>query len=105
MKFSNSAFEDDIFESRGDAMNEIELMGTLAALLTTGSFFPQVYRTVRSKSAKDLSSTWIIMMTVGVLLWVIYGIRINSTPVTVANIITFICLLIIGWVKFVKRTH
>lgn len=83
-------------------MNEIEMVGTLAALLTTGSFFPQVLRTIRSKSAGDLSSAWLIMMTSGVALWIFYGFYIRSAPVTFANIITLACLLIISWVKFSK---
>lgn len=78
----------------------MEIFGIIAGTLTTGAFFPQVYRTVKTRSAKDLSWLWLAMMSVGVLSWTAYGITLNSLPMMIANVITFVCLLIIIWVKW-----
>ena len=70
--------------------NYIDLIGFLAALLTTVAFLPQLYKTWVTKSANDVSLIMLILFTTGLILWIIYGIKINSIPILVANIITFI---------------
>ncbi|HWR05644.1 SemiSWEET family sugar transporter [Sporomusa sp.] len=81
----------------------IEFIGSLAGILTTVSFFPQVYKTIKSSSAGDFSTAWIIMMTTGVFFWMVYGYYINSTPVFLANIVTFLCMAVLSWIKFSGR--
>ena len=71
-------------------LNLTEFFGFIAALLTTIAFLPQVYKTWKSKSADDVSSIMLILFLVGLLCWIIYGLRINSTPILIANIMTFI---------------
>jgi MtN3 and saliva related transmembrane protein len=66
----------------------IELIGYLAAVLTTISFFPQVLKTWRSKSAGDLSLVMLGMFTLGVFLWLLYGLAHASVPITIANAVT-----------------
>ncbi|HWR41553.1 SemiSWEET transporter [Sporomusa sp.] len=78
----------------------IEFIGSLAGILTTVSFFPQVYKTIKSKSAGDFSTAWIVMMTTGVFFWMVYGYYINSMPVFLANIVTFLCMAVLSWIKF-----
>lgn len=78
----------------------IEYIGSLAGILTTLSFFPQVVKTIKSKSAGDFSTAWIIMMTTGVFFWMIYGYYINSMPVFMANCVTLGCLAALIWIKF-----
>ena len=70
--------------------NYIDLFGYLAALLTTIAFLPQLYKTWRTKSADDVSLIMLILFITGLSSWIIYGIKINSIPILVANIITFI---------------
>ena len=70
--------------------NYIDLFGFLAALLTTIAFLPQLYKTWRTKSADDVSLIMLILFIIGLIFWIIYGIKINSIPILVANIITFI---------------
>jgi MtN3 and saliva related transmembrane protein len=70
--------------------NIVELVGYGAAVLTTISFFPQVLKTWRSKSAGDLSVGMLLTFTVGVALWLIYGLALESIPVTVANALTLV---------------
>ena len=70
--------------------NYIDLFGFLAALLTTIAFLPQLYKTWETKSADDVSLFMLILFITGLICWIIYGVKINSIPILVANIITFI---------------
>ena len=70
--------------------NYIDLFGFLAAFLTTIAFLPQLYKTWKTKSADDVSLIMLILFIIGLICWIIYGISINSIPILVANIITFI---------------
>lgn len=76
-------------------MNIFEIIGTLAAIITTSSFLPQVYKTWQSKDTKALSLTMYLTFFIGVCLWVIYGVFLQSAPVIIANVITAISVLIL----------
>ncbi len=67
-----------------------DLFGFSAALLTTIAFLPQLYKTWTTKSAEDVSLIMLILFITGLICWIIYGSRINSIPILVANIVTFI---------------
>ena len=67
----------------------VEFFGYIAAVLTTLAFLPQLIKTVKSKKAEDVSLTTLIMFLTGVGSWIIYGFKINSKPILIANIITF----------------
>ncbi len=69
----------------------IEIIGTIAAILTTGSFLPQVYQTWKTKSTESLSLPMFSMFFTGVCLWVYYAFKIESMPLLIANGITAIC--------------
>ncbi|MFS4454683.1 SemiSWEET family sugar transporter [Maribacter sp. 2304DJ31-5] len=69
-------------------MPTIEILGLVAAVLTTSSFVPQMYKTWKEKSTKDISMSMYSVMFIGVVLWLTYGILIDSLPVILANIIT-----------------
>ena len=70
--------------------NYIDLFGFSAALLTTIAFIPQLYKTWKTKSAEDVSLIMLILFITGLICLVIYGLKIHSIPILVANIITFI---------------
>ena len=70
--------------------NYIELFGFAAALLTTIAFLPQLYKTWETKSADDVSLIMLILFITGLIFWIIYGLKIHSAPIIVANFITFI---------------
>ena len=70
--------------------NYIDLFGFFAALLTTIAFLPQLYKTWQTKSADDVSLIMLILFITGLISWIIYGYKINSIPILVANIITLI---------------
>ena len=74
---------------------DIELFGYFAAILTTLAFLPQLIKTLKTKKAGDVSLTTLIMFLTGVMSWIIYGYKISSTPILLANIITFILNLLI----------
>ena len=70
--------------------NYIDLFGFLAALLTTIAFLPQLYKTWKTKSADDVSLIMLLLFIIGLICWIIYGFKINSIPLVLANTITFI---------------
>jgi MtN3 and saliva related transmembrane protein len=77
----------------------IELLGYCAGFMTTVSFVPQAVRIWRTKSAHDVSMPTFGILAVGSLLWMVYGICTHSLPVIIANIITFIFVLFVVFLK------
>ena len=65
----------------------IEFFGYLAAILTTVAFLPQLIKTLKTKKAEDVSLVTLIMFICGVGSWIIYGYKISSLPILIANII------------------
>jgi len=72
----------------------------VAGVLTTCAFFPQVVKTVKSRSTDDLSWTWLIMTICGVFLWLVYGVYINSASLVFANAVTFLSVIVLFGVKY-----
>ena len=70
-------------------MNQ-DTFGYFAAFLTTAAFLPQLIKTLKTKKADDVSLTTLIMFIIGVLSWIIYGYKIASSPILIANLITLI---------------
>ncbi len=73
----------------------VDIFGYLAAILTTAAFLPQLIKTLNTKKADDVSLTTLIMFIIGVLSWIIYGYKITSAPILIANIVTLILNLLI----------
>ena len=65
-----------------------EIIGLLAAFLTTSAFIPQVYKIYKEKKADGISLTMYVILFIGVLLWLLYGILIGSLSIIIANGIT-----------------
>jgi len=80
-------------------MNNIEIIGFSAAILTTAAFLPQVYKTWKTKDVSGLSLPMLIMFFVGVFLWLIYGIYIKSPSMISANAITVISAFFLMYFK------
>jgi len=78
-----------------------ELVGYVAGLLTMFSFIPQLAKMVRTKSVEDVSLPMLIQLSLGLFLWVIYGIHLKNIPIVVANVISLTTLLI-GIVAYFK---
>lgn len=75
-------------------------VGLIAGTLTTLSFVPQVVRSWRRRSVHDLSTTMLLAFSVGVGLWIVYGVRMHAFPIIVANTVTIalaLTLLVMKW--------
>ena len=73
----------------------VEIFGYVAAILTTAAFLPQLIKTLKTKKANDVSLTTLVMFISGVLCWIIYGYKISSIPILIANLITLLLNLLI----------
>jgi len=69
--------------------NILTLLGLLAAVLTTGALVPQTVKTWKTKSAGDLSLYMYLMMTMGIVCWLVYGWLRHDLPIILANGIGF----------------
>ena len=69
-------------------MNAIDIIGTLAAILTTASFVPQALHTFQTKDVRGISLGMYSAFTAGVALWLVYGLLLNAWPIVIANAIT-----------------
>ncbi len=67
-----------------------QLIGYIAAILTTFSFLPQAIRTIKTKDTSGLSLQMYSMFTLGVLFWLIYGIQLGEIPIILANAVTLL---------------
>ena len=65
-----------------------ELIGFIAAVCTTFAFLPQAIKVWKTKQTKDLSLRMYTVMFIGICLWFVYGLRINSLSIIIANIVT-----------------
>ena len=72
-------------------------IGAAAATLTTASFVPQVLHTFRSKDVSGISLGMYSAFTLGVALWLVYGLLLDAWPIVIANAITVslaLCILL-----------
>ena len=69
-------------------MQLADWIGTVAATLTTASFVPQVLHTFRTKDVSGISLGMYSAFTVGVGLWLVYGLLLDAWPIVIANAIT-----------------
>ena len=82
----------------------VDIIGYFAAILTTAAFLPQLIKTLKTKKAEDVSLTTLIMFISGVLSWIIYGYKISSSPIFIANLITLMLniMILISKIYFSK---
>jgi MtN3 and saliva related transmembrane protein len=78
----------------------LEMMGYTAGALTTLAFVPQVLQIYRTKSVKDVSLAMFLLFTLGVALWLGYGIMTHSFPVVAANATTLVLSFVILYFKW-----
>lgn len=76
-----------------------DIIGSVAATLTTGAFIPQALQVWRTRHTADISLGMYALFTLGVALWLSYGILLQSWPIIIANCIT---LLLAGAVLAMK---
>ena len=76
-----------------------DMIGYVAAALTTLSFLPQALRTLRTQNTEAISLTMYSVFCVGVMMWLVYGILLVNWPIVVANAVT---LLLSGTIWYLK---
>jgi MtN3 and saliva related transmembrane protein len=67
-----------------------EIVGIIAGALSCTTFLPQVIKTWKSKSTKDVSLTMFVIASVGTALWLVYGILIHSFSIIATNIVVLV---------------
>jgi len=78
----------------------MEMIGYLAACLTTAAFVPQVWKVYRTRDTRAISQAMYLIFSLGVFLWLIYGWWLGSWPIVLANGVTLLLSLSILWMKF-----
>ena len=69
-------------------MDFISAVGIIAAVCTTISFLPQMIKIIKTKNTQGLSWSMYFVFTLGIFLWLVYGIFIKNIPIIAANVIT-----------------
>jgi MtN3 and saliva related transmembrane protein len=86
-------------------MNSVDVighdaLGLLAGALTTIAFVPQVLRIVKTRSAHDISWGMFSLFSLGIALWLWYGIRLAALPLIASNLVTLVLALTILFLKW-----
>ncbi|AWH75651.1 hypothetical protein DCS32_05205 [Dokdonia sp. Dokd-P16] len=86
-------------------MDNIEIIGLVAATLTTAAFLPQVYQTWKTKDVSGLSLPMFSMFFIGIVFWLVYGVLKESLAIILANAITVVSsfLLLYFKIKYDKK--
>ena len=84
-------------------MSMISVIGFMAAILTTAAYIPQALKAIKTKQTKDISLWMYVMMSVGILLWLIYGILNKDLPIILANCVTIILVIPILLIKIIHK--
>jgi MtN3 and saliva related transmembrane protein len=83
-------------------MSSIELLGFVAAVLTTLCWLPQALKTIRTRDTRSLSLVTQSAFTVGIVLWLVYGVLIGNAPLIFANIVSFV---LVGTILVMKLRY
>jgi MtN3 and saliva related transmembrane protein len=68
---------------------DANLVGYMAAALTTGAFVPQAVKTIRTRETHAISFWMYVAFTLGIALWFVYGVALGSWPIIAANGVSF----------------
>ncbi|QQS14910.1 MAG: SemiSWEET family sugar transporter [Rhodospirillales bacterium] len=77
----------------------LEIVGFIAGTLTTISFVPQVVKALRTRSVDDLSIGMLLTFTLGVVMWLAYGVVLRDAPLLIFNSITLVLTSVLVWLK------
>ena len=84
-------------------MSVIDIIGYIAGALALFSTLPQIIKSFKTKSTKDLSLSRSVIYITSVVLWLIYGILILNGPMIVINTIDLILIIILLFLQFKQR--
>lgn len=74
-------------------------IGLLAGFLTSTAVIPQLVRTWRTRHARDISIWQPLILIMGMLLWLLYGIMLGDLPLIAANAFSISCYLLLLGMK------
>ncbi|HEX3796377.1 MAG TPA: PQ-loop domain-containing transporter [Acidimicrobiales bacterium] len=77
----------------------VTLIGSLAAVMTTACWLPQMLKTKKLGTADDFSWTYLAMLLVGLVAWATYGFFRHDPPLYLCNIVTGLLVFAVAWVK------
>ena len=80
-----------------------DVIGYIAATLTTVSFVPQAWHTFRTKDVRGISLGMYSAFTAGIALWLVYGWMLSAWPIVIANTITLVLASLILVMKLRYR--
>jgi MtN3 and saliva related transmembrane protein len=83
-------------------MSALTILGLAAGFCTTLAFLPQVIKTYRTRSTADISLGMFLVMVLGIILWLIYGVLLGDLPLIAANSVT---LFLAGAILALKIKH
>ena len=83
-------------------MNLADVLGSVAGVLTTVAFAPQVWGVWKTRSTRDISLSMYLVFTTGVGFWLAYGLVLGAWPIIAANAVT---LALTGTVLVLKLKH
>lgn len=66
------------------------MIGSIAAILTTFAFLPQVVRVVKTKDTESIALGMYVMQVIGIALWLAQGLHIGDLPLILANSVSFL---------------
>ncbi|MBT6568359.1 MAG: SemiSWEET transporter [Flavobacteriaceae bacterium] len=81
---------------------QIELLGFVAAFLTTFGFVPQAIKIFKSKDTSSISLSMYVVLLLGVSLWLVYGILLQRPAIILANSVSMILQL---WIIIITLKH
>jgi len=76
-----------------------EFLGYIGGVLTTFCYIPQIIRVFRLKSAKEISLLFTILLLVGVVVWLFYGILLSLGPVILWNSVALVIVSVLLYAK------
>lgn len=79
------------------------MIGSIAAVLTTFAFLPQVIKVIKSKDTESIALGMYLMQVVGIALWLIHGLVIQDLPLILANSVSFLLSGIILVYKIIYK--
>ena len=65
-----------------------EIIGYVAAVLTTAAFVPQAWHTFQTRDVRGISLGMYSVFTAGVACWLVYGVLLGAWPIVIANCVT-----------------
>jgi MtN3 and saliva related transmembrane protein len=80
-----------------------QIIGFAAGLITSVGFIPQVYKALRTKKVEDISWLQPLVLSVGIFLWLIYGLILNDQAIILANAFALCCNILLLSLKIIYQ--